>query len=246
MHLSKTPKVIPSHEFGFMPPKLYRPIIGFALVLLSAILWFWNQEQVDFINRLTLTNKSDNSSNQTAEKASSLTSNSISAAAPTEGKQKKHQLSPKKIEEVRSEIKTSLASIYGAEKSFYSEFKRYSTDLKALGFFPDKKDRWSKMGFLTPFFPIRPDLKTEDPRIMDLDALARTELDDSKRLAFKPTADFSMEDLQKYCQQGCTASEDQFEIIAGAILAEGNPPDVWVINEKKEIHQIQDGLKPIK
>jgi hypothetical protein len=30
--------------------------------------------------------------------------------------------------------------------------------------------------------------------------------------------------------------------MAAAVLVEGNPPDIWVVNEKKEIYHVQDGL----
>lgn len=56
-------------------------------------------------------------------------------------------LTPKEIEEARSEMKLSLVAIYGAQKSFHAEYNRYSTDLyRGLGYAPEASERWSKRG----------------------------------------------------------------------------------------------------
>ncbi len=152
-------------------------------------------------------------------------------------------LSPKEILEARSEMKMSLAAPYGAQKAFYAEHRRYSTDLlNGVGFLPDaEKQRWSKVGFLSPYSPEKT-IGAEDPRYFDIDEYSKDQ-ETPVTFTYRQTGQgFSLADLSRYCEHRCTANDQQFEIMAAAILVEGNAPDIWIINEKKVIRHARDGL----
>ena len=47
----------------------------------------------------------------------------------------------------QSEAKIALSAIYGAEKSFYSEYSSYATGLDAVGYAPEGQRRYYNTGF---------------------------------------------------------------------------------------------------
>lgn len=47
----------------------------------------------------------------------------------------------------QSEAKIALSAIYGAEKSFYSEYSAYATGLDAVGYAPEGQKRFYNVGF---------------------------------------------------------------------------------------------------
>lgn len=49
----------------------------------------------------------------------------------------------------QSEAKIALSAIYAAEKSFYSEYTAYHTNLNAIGYEPEGLKRYYKVGFQT-------------------------------------------------------------------------------------------------
>lgn len=173
---------------------------------------------------------------------------------PTRPPQKKTQhslakdqarpLNPEEIAQARSEIKITLAAIYAGQKSFHSEYGRYSTDLfRGIGFMPEGKERWSKVGFLQPHSP-RKLAEAEDPRYLDIDAYTNDpEIVPEQRPAYRNQGEkLSLADLSSHCRQGCTADQHGFEVMAAVTLVPGEPPEVWLINDKKELRQVQDGL----
>jgi len=144
-------------------------------------------------------------------------------------------LNPAEIAVARSEMKVTLAGIYGAQKSFYAEYGRYSTDLNALGYSPEGEKRMSRAGFLRPFQP-EVFAGSEDPNSLNIDQF------ENKVFKFSRSAvGVSLGNLSRYCRQGCTADNDQFELIAAAQLSPGAEPDVWVINQNKELIHVNDG-----
>jgi hypothetical protein len=144
-------------------------------------------------------------------------------------------LNPAEIAAARVEMKITLSALYGAQKSFYAEYGRYSTDLNAVGYSPQEKERMSRAGFLRPF---RPEglAGSEDPSFLSLDQF------NPQQFKFSRSAKgLSMPNLSNYCRQGCSADEAQFEIIAAAQFSPGAEPDVWVINQNKELVHVNDG-----
>lgn len=47
----------------------------------------------------------------------------------------------------QSEAKIALSAIYGAEKSFYSEYSSYATGMDAIGYAPEGQKRFYNIGF---------------------------------------------------------------------------------------------------
>jgi hypothetical protein len=144
-------------------------------------------------------------------------------------------LNPTEIAAARVEMKVTLAALYAAQKSFYAEYGRYSTDLNAVGYSPDEKERMSRAGFLRPF---RPEglAGSADPSFLSLDQF------NPQQFKFSRSAKgLSLPNLSHYCRQGCSADEAQFEIIAASQFSPGAEPDVWVINQNKELVHLNDG-----
>ena len=141
-------------------------------------------------------------------------------------------LAPPSEEELRQtqmEMKISLAALYGAEKSFFAEYNRYSTDLRAIGYQPEAgKELRAKMGFLHAFNPHRPE-KNERPDFMSTEEYVS---DPQYRLKFTPEAEAAhLDDAARFCHQGCTASDSGFEI--AIVTTTNGQSDVWTVNHNK-------------
>lgn len=173
-----------------------------------------------------------------------------STTKPTSNPKNLSELPPlteKEVEAIRSDIKVSLSQIYTAEKSFFSEYNRYSTDLNhGAGFRPSDKYRPAKVGFLTSYNP-NDLLENEDPRYLDTDSYVNDAELPVGHFVYQPSAQkIVLSDYSRFCEAGCTADAEHFEVIAVAQLVEGNPPDIWIINDKKKIQHVQDGLAKSK
>lgn len=150
------------------------------------------------------------------------------------------------VQNARISMKATLNSIYIAEKAYFAEYARYSTDLLHLGWTPEGNPLVMKAGFLRPFQPanLAPE---EDSRRLNTDIFLndRNALDQSgKRYEYDTQAkSVELNSLTKYCQAGCTASADSFELIAASNLDDDPTLDIWVINERKILTQISDDLK---
>ena len=168
------------------------------------------------------------------------------APAPKSEGAKPKSLSPAEIQAARSEMKVALAANYGGQKSFFSEYNRYSTDFRMIGYVPEPGALlYAKFGYLSPFVPSNP-LENEDHRFIDSDAFVNEEeAVPEGRPVYRPSAEaITLGNYSGFCRQGCTAGDDFFELMVAAQLIEGYPADVWVINEKKELRHVQDGTRP--
>lgn len=157
------------------------------------------------------------------------------------------------IEQARQEAKMLLSSAYTALKSTHAEIGRYSTDFNAIGFDPFVHKEGEivryKLGFLQPFEPdalIETDTIHESPESMSTDSMMTYPINITapKRevASYSDEAkSVSLNDYSKYCKMGCTANTDSFEILLVRPL-EGHGKDVWLINDKKEIILVCDGL----
>lgn len=151
-------------------------------------------------------------------------------------------LPPAEIEQARGGAKVALAANYAAQKSFFSEYRRYSTDLYASGWRPSELPLAYKAGFLAPYFPAQL-LPEEDPRRMDTDAiLAEHPARDGGPFYTPATEAISLAGLSAQCRSGCTASEHGFEMLVAFNLDADPTLEVWRINEKKELEQVVNDL----
>lgn len=151
--------------------------------------------------------------------------------------------SPEEVKKIRTEIKVGLAGLYTAEKAYQAEYGRYTTDLTVIGWEPMEAKSNIKFGFVTAFNP-KQLTERESPRSMDSEIL-RDEIASQGRTPFEVSAraqNIDLERYESYCQRGCTADETHFEIMASTHLGYGKP-EIWILNENKEIKQLSDGAR---
>lgn len=152
---------------------------------------------------------------------------------------------PTASERIRTDMKMSLSSIYSAEKAFYAEAGRYSTDFDVIGWMPVEQILTAKVGFLDPFATETDEYADRSDRL-DTDQLveASQSFDEiAMRYTYAESATrVNIRSLYSYCEQGCTANREQFEVIAAANLDEDDDLDIWRINERKELVHVSDDL----
>ena len=147
---------------------------------------------------------------------------------------------PEDIKSIRSTQKLHLSAIYTALASMHADYNRYSTDLQYMGYAPSDHTEF-KIGFIRPYYPNElqsTEHSYEDPERMTNELV--TEDPDATISDAAHAVDLSA--YEHLCKKGCTANEKEFEVMIVSPLASGKH-DIWVINEKKEIVQVQDGLK---
>ncbi|RZA09255.1 MAG: hypothetical protein EOP11_02300 [Proteobacteria bacterium] len=217
-------------------------LIGAAAGAILAALLFWRANSTLRLND----HQTDEPSVRLAEKDGALgfpPAENVGKAMPLPARARPKTLSPTEIENLRSNAKMNLAGNYGAQKSYFSEYSRYSTDLYAVGWQPEGFPLPFKAGFLQPFFPAQLE-PNEDPRRMDTDTIvADARGAEPGFVAYTPGAEpIALSSLSQYCQMGCTASERGFELLVAFNLDEDAGLDVWRINEKKKLEQVADDL----
>lgn len=209
--------------------------------------WFWSSEGTDRKQVSAAAGQLKTSPSKAAITTALYESASLQERGSAPGRRTastsspKFQLTKEEIENVRSEMKISLSALYGAEKSFYFEFHRYSTDLATIGYGPED-GQWHKVGFIEPFYPEKL-TQTEDPRVHDTSELKQ--FAQNQPLFFRQNAEkISLADFRRFCKKGCTASESHFELLAATQLIDGYPAEVWLIDDQKNLIQVQDGTLP--
>lgn len=142
-------------------------------------------------------------------------------------------------QKVYSEIKTQLSSLYTAEKAFYAEYNRYSSDLKAIGWLPDPGESDVKVGFAEG--TTGEVIEGEDPEArMDSDYLQQQSIPEAAYTYSKWADGLSVKNLSGQCRNGCRASEHRFEIMAVSRTGPQGKPEVWTINDDKEIIKVTE------
>ncbi len=143
-----------------------------------------------------------------------------------------------KVMQLRSQVKMALASGYTSMISFRAEYNRYSTDFRSIGFGPLGGSISYKIGFLAPYIPAgeEPTVVSENSNNMTSDFIEGQKYD--------PVSEkINLADFARHCERGCTANDSEFELIAVLPIPNSANADVWLINEKKEIKQVIDGLR---
>lgn len=167
------------------------------------------------------------------------------AAAPL-----KAPYTEKEIQEIRVGMRVSLAALYGAQKSFFSEYNRYASDFDALGYSPEEKVFRFNTGFLRPYYPSASrstPVEREAQQIHSYESIVEREIREMGQAGHKFSPEMQnvrLEEAASFCRNSCTASETQFEMISVANLDEDPDLDVWLMNDKKELVQVQDDLAP--
>lgn len=165
------------------------------------------------------------------------TSDSVPAKA-TELK-KKIILTRAQIESTRAQAKSTLSITYIGETEFFNKHKRYTTDLKAIGYTPVPGTTFKgKFGFLDAFKSSQL-VENESADRKNSDAFIK---DDIKYGA--TSEGIVLEKVRAYCSMGCGATADKFEVISATNLDDDDDLDLWTINEQKEIIHVFDDLAP--
>jgi hypothetical protein len=139
-----------------------------------------------------------------------------------------------------------LAAGYTAQKAFAAEFERYSSDLVAIGIEPQAPDVNFKMGFLSALSERAIEDAREKPERFSTDAFINNDSwGSNQKFRYTPEAEkISLESYARYCEHGCVASRNSFELMIAIPLDDKGHVDVWLMNEKKELKQVVDGTKP--
>lgn len=146
---------------------------------------------------------------------------------------------------IRTEIKISLSGLYAAERAFFAEAGRYSTDFDVVGWMPTSQKLSAKVGFLYPYQP-PPDEYRDRMDRFDTDQIveaSKTYEDPESHMSYQDSAArVSLRSLGSYCEMNCTADATSFEAVAAANLDDDDELDVWRINDRKELVHLFDDL----
>lgn len=145
----------------------------------------------------------------------------------------------------QAEVKTSLGSIFTANKAFSAEYNTYTTVFSFMGFQPEGRLRY-KTGFGAAYTTHPPELQAR----VAADATLETNVD---TLLLCP-ADGSIPFCQSLNEASLTQGLDGTAIVSNggqSFVVEGRSllnqktggvDDVWQINENKMMTQTQDGI----
>ncbi|WP_413288485.1 hypothetical protein [Bdellovibrio sp. HCB337] len=187
------------------------------------------------------------SSRQTASSLpqTDVDANSEVYEKPKAGAPAEFTVSEEERQRIYSEIKSNLASIYVAQKAFFAETGRYSTDLKAIGWDPLDGEINLKVGFLEPSTEgdLVPD-ETPQGR-MDSDYLMGLKIDplSGDKVSYeysKFAQNISLKNFSQYCRRGCSATSNRFEVMAISKTGPHGEPEAWIIDDDKNIIKVTE------
>jgi len=153
----------------------------------------------------------------------------------------------KQIKQLRSNAGMSLSANYTALKTFYEDYKRYSTDLFFQGFSLQSSNENNiinyKFGFLKSFRPnglLQEYEVIENPDYKDSDYFIDHYLDRDGRSFYysDEIRSFDLSSLKKYCEYDCSAGKDHFELVFVFSYPQNQGYEVWLMNHKKEIKKV--------
>lgn len=126
----------------------------------------------------------------------------------------------------QSEAKIALAGIYGAEKAYFDAYKKYSAFLADIGYKPERYRSYYATVMISP---------------CGGDSLAAL-----LPMEKNPFAEGREAEVQEYLRkiqrgQPCKSLSEGFEFYAVGIIQKDGELDVWKIDEKKALVNVQDG-----
>jgi hypothetical protein len=149
------------------------------------------------------------------------------------------------INERRQTIRATLFGLYTAQAAYFAEYDRYSSDLGHIGYLPAEGTIKARFGFLEPYTPNGGLNSNEDPARSSSDAFIGLK-DDSGDTIYqydeysKPA---SLAKYERYCDNRCTVTANQFELISAVNLDADETLDVWIIDNRKNIRHVVDDTK---
>ncbi|MDZ4082840.1 MAG: hypothetical protein U1E10_07890 [Bdellovibrionales bacterium] len=154
-------------------------------------------------------------------------------------------LTEQEIVERRKSIRATLSGIYTAQAAYFAEYDRYSSDLGHIGYLPAEGTIKARFGFLEPHTPSGGLNPNEDPSRSNSDAF--TELKDDDGETVYQYDDYSrrasLAKYERYCDNRCSVSNSQFELISAVNLDSDETLDVWIIDSRKNIRHVVDDTK---
>ena len=176
------------------------------------------------------------------QKNKSVSSTALVVSAPV---QKVFDL--KDIKQKRLNAQVNMASFYGFMVDFHRKYNRYTTDLRSAKASLSRYTLANKTGFINQFSaninnPIEG--LNEDMSRMNTDFLISeaASIPNNGFIYSKEAEQINFKDYEKFCRNKCSADENSFEIIS-IIPFDEDHVDVWLMNEQKEMVQVQDGLQ---
>lgn len=161
-------------------------------------------------------------------------------------------LNPQVVEKARSLGKTTLSSLYTAQRAYMAEFSRPTSDLLSLGFTPDDSVMHFKAGFLEALEPEefnditndgRPAFR-EDPRRINTDVFLE-EKQDEKATRYEystAAAAINLDDYKRFCRIGCKVQGQEFEFMV-VVPLDDTHFDIWTMNHLKQLNLVKDGTR---
>ncbi|MES3038891.1 MAG: hypothetical protein V4736_13360 [Bdellovibrionota bacterium] len=231
-----------------LPPK--RTLILIFVILVLIIFMFVRQQRSNDLPEAEEVSAADAQSEMSTTPKSeqeNKKSNPAEQLVDTAGSSFNKKLSAEEINEIRSNAKTALAAVYTSQQAYFAEFGRYTTDLKSLGWTPPKATLDFKLGFLIGSIPpesnATDDLPEETSR-MDTDIFIGEEMEETreKYQYDEVTEKIKLQDYARLCPNGCTATQEGFEMLIAVPLGDEQHVDIYLINSEKEIIHVQDGL----
>lgn len=147
------------------------------------------------------------------------------------------------VEKKRKEVKTALAVLFIMQRTFLAEHNRYTSDVAMMNHdFPEELG--FKFGFAKAYSP---DVLAEGerPSSTNTDFLLGEPLAQERttRLQYKAEASqINLQEFLHFCRNKCEVTENSFEAIAVMPIPGGDDVDVFLVNDKKEIFHVYNGM----
>lgn len=227
-------------------------------ILIAICLWFLLNRQRP-MNEPSTENESEIATNETVENSPERASPSttpIDALNPPPTPFPKSQttssaapplkpLTELEITERRQIIRAMLLGLYTAQAAYFAEYNRYSSDLGHIGYLPSEGTIKARFGFLEPYTPNGGLNSNEDPSRSNSDAFIGLKDDggDTIYQYDEYSRPASLGKYERYCDNRCTVTADQFELISAVNLDADETLDVWIIDNRKNIRHVVDDTK---
>ncbi len=182
-----------------------------------------------------------------AAKTSDSSVQQVAVAKDAKNFEEPRHLTPAEVAELRSQTRSFLSTVYTAQLAFHAEYDQFVTDIDAMEINRNPKLPF-KAGFLEPsesLSEIPAEAKVDSQRLSTDFVIGEKASENEEGYHYGPfVRDIDLSAYRQYCQQGCTANKDHFEILLATPLGNPDQVDVWLLNDRKELTLVKDGTKP--
>lgn len=154
-------------------------------------------------------------------------------------------LTEQEVIERQKSIRSTLSALYTAQVAYFAEYNRYSSDLGHIGFLPPDGTIKARFGFLESYTPNGGLNSNEDPARSSSDAFISLKDDDGESIYSydEYSRHASLAKYERYCENRCSVTADQFELISAVNLDGDETLDVWIIDSRKNLRHVVDDTK---